>query len=99
MTAKPRSIFHFLVGAHTLPIEQGRIGMPKHICADAHFVPQMLSEEPHCVFHCPHFQGLWQQHAEIVQESHDAMTSLMWHKEQISVCALVLAVVDEAQTA
>ncbi len=28
----------------------------------------------HCVFDCPHFQGLRQQHAEIFQYSHDAMS-------------------------
>ncbi len=53
----------------------------------------------HCVFDCPHFQGFWQQHAEIFQDSHDAMRSLMWHNDQKSVCALVLAIVNEAQTA
>ncbi len=32
------------------------------------------------------------------QDSHDAMRSLMWHNDQKSVCALVLAIVNEAQT-
>ncbi len=40
----------------------------------------------------------WQQHAMIFKESHDAMRSVMWHKDQKSVCALVLAIVNEAQT-
>ncbi len=53
----------------------------------------------HCVFDCRHFEGLRQQHAGIFQDSHDAMRSLMWHKDQKSVCALVLAIVNEAQTA
>ncbi len=34
----------------------------------------------------------------IFQDSHEAMRSLMCHKEQKSVCALVLAIVNEAQT-
>ncbi len=59
----------------------------------------MLSATAHCVFDCRHFQGLRQQHAEMFQDSHDAMRSLMWHKDQKSVCALVLAIVNEAQTA
>ncbi len=50
------------------------------------------------VFDCPHFQGLRQQHAEIFRDSHDAMRSVMWHKDQKSVCAVVLAIVNEAQT-
>ncbi len=29
-------------------------------------------------------------------DSHDAMRSLKWHKEQNFVCALVLAIVNEA---
>ena len=32
------------------------------------------------------------------KDSHDAMRSVMWHKDQKSVCALVLAIVNEAQT-
>ena len=58
----------------------------------------MSGDERHCVFDCPHFQGLLQQHAEIFGDSHDAMRSIMWHKDQKSVCALVLAIVNEAQT-
>ncbi len=50
------------------------------------------------MFDCPHFQGLGQQHAMIFRDSHDAMRSVMWHKDQKSVCALVLAIVNEAQT-
>ncbi len=45
-------------------------------------------------FDCPRSQGLRQQHAEIFQDSHDAMRSLMWHNDQKSVCALLLAIVD-----
>ncbi len=59
-----------------------------------------LFDERHCVFDCPHFQGLRKQHAGMFQDSHDAMImrSLMWHMDQKSVCALVLAIVNEAQT-
>ncbi len=57
-----------------------------------------LGDERHCVFDCPHFQSLRQQHAMIFRDSHDAMRSVMWHKDQKSVCALVLAIVNEAQT-
>ncbi len=57
-----------------------------------------IGDERHCVSDCPHFQGLRQQHAMIFKESHDAMRSVMWHKDQKSVCALVLAIVNEAQT-
>ena len=50
------------------------------------------------VLDCPRFQGLRQQNVEIFQDSHDAMRSLMWHKDQKAVCALLLAIVNEVQT-
>ncbi len=53
----------------------------------------------HCVSDCPHFQGLRQQLAGTYQDPHDAMRSLMWHKDQKPVCDLVSAIVNEAQTA
>ncbi len=98
---KLRSIFHFRVGAHSLPVEQGRIQMPKvprHLRRCTFCATNAIGDERHCVFDCPHFQGLRQQHAMIFKESHDAMRSVMWHKDQKSVCALVLAIVNEAQT-
>ncbi len=98
---KLRSIFHFRVGAHSLPVEQGRIAMPKvprHLRRCTFCATNAIGDERHCLFDCPHFQGLRQQHAEIFRDSHDAMRSVMWHKDQQSVCALVLAIVNEAQT-
>ncbi len=42
--AKLRSIFHFQLGAHSLPVEQGRIEMPQVPFAQTGaFVPPMLS--------------------------------------------------------
>ncbi len=93
--------FHFRVGAHSLSVEQGRIEMPKvprHLRRCTFCATTAIGDERHCVFDCPHFQGLRQQHAEIFRDSHDAMRSVMWHKDQKSVCALVLAIVNEAQT-
>ncbi len=98
---KLRSIFHFRVGAHSLPVEQGRIQMPKvprHLRRCTFCATTAIGDERHCVFDCPHFQGLRLQHAEIFRDAHDAMRSVMWHKDQKSVCALVLAIVNEAQT-
>ncbi len=67
------------------------------VCAYA--CARAIGDERHSVFDCPHFQGLRQQHAQIFQDFHDARRSLMWHKDQKSVCALVLAIVNKAQTA
>ncbi len=52
----------------------------------------VIGDGRHFVFDCPHFQGLRQKHAQISQ---DSMRSLMWHKDQKPV----LAIVNEAQTA
>ncbi len=97
-------IFHFRVGANSLPVEQGRIDMPKvprHLRRCTFCATNAIGDERHCVFDCPHFQGLRQQHkqhAEIFTDSHDAMRSVMWHKDQKSVCALVLAIVNETDS-
>ncbi len=37
-------------------------------------------------------------HLNIHQTLINAMRSVMWHKDQKSACALVLAIVNEAQT-
>ncbi len=80
---KLRSIFHFLVGAHSWPVEQGRNEMPqvpRHLCRCTFCAANAIGDERHCVFDCPHFQGLrqlLQQCAELFQDFHDAMRSLM----------------------
>ncbi len=40
---------------------------------------------------------LRQQHGGLSQDLRDVIRSFMWHKDQKSVCALVLDVVKEAQ--
>ncbi len=99
---KLRPISRIRVGAHSLPVEQGRIEMPqvpRHLRRCTFCATNAIGDACHCLFDCPHLQGLWQQHAEVFQDSHDAMSSLMRHNDQKSVCALVLAIVNEAQTA
>ncbi len=60
------------------------------ICAGAPFcATTAIGDERHCVFDCPHFQGLRQQHAGIFRDSHDAMRSVMWHKDQKFVYSLL----------
>ncbi len=68
---KLRSIFHFRVGAHSLPIEQGRIEVPqvpRHLRRCTFCATNAIGDERHCVVDCPRFQGLWQQHAEEEEE-------------------------------
>ncbi len=48
------------------------------------------SDERHCVFDCPDFQGLM-RHAGIFQDidSNDAMRSLMWHTDQLGLLKIL----------
>ncbi len=49
------------------------------------YTTSAVGDERPCVFNCPRFQGLWQQHAGMFQDYHDAMWSFLWHREQKSV--------------
>ena len=97
---KLRLIFHFRMGSHSLPIEQGRLGrlsVPRHLRRCTFCTTRAVGDERHCIFDCPRFCELRQEHADLFGDAH-AMRSLMWHKDQKSVCALILAIVSEAQT-
>ena len=101
------SIFHFRMGSHALPVEQdrlGRLAVPMHLCRCTFCTSQAVLDERHCLFDCPHFGGLRFEHAQLFEQAHGAigamptMPSLMWHKNPKSVCAMILAIVNEAQT-
>ena len=98
---KLRSILHFRMGSHALPVEQGRLdrpAVPRHLRRCTFCTTRAVGDERHCLFDCPHFGGLRSEHAQLFHEAHGAMRSLMWHKNQKSVCAMILAIVNEAQT-
>ena len=97
------SIMHFRMGSHSLPIEQGRLNrppVPRHLrrCTFCTTRDVDIGDEKHCVSVCPCFDGVRQRHAELFSDACYSMRSLMWHKDQKSVCAVVLAIVLEAQT-
>ena len=69
------------------------ICVPSTLCTTS-----ALGDERHYVFDCPHFGGLRLTHAELFRDAAGAMKSLVWHKDQQAVCALLLAIVAEAQT-
>ncbi len=71
------------------------VSMPGHALRGRHTRPAESCTQS-CTLWVPNMS--WQQHAEIFRDSHDAMRSVMWHKDQKSVCALVLAIVNEAKT-
>ena len=57
-----------------------------------HRQPVGPGDERHCIFDCPRFCELRQEHADLFGDAR-AMRSLMWHKDPKSVCALILAIV------
>ena len=98
---KLRSLVHFRMGCHSLPIEQGRLArphVPRRLRRCTLCTTCALGDERHYVFDCPRFAGLRLTHAELFQDASGAMKSLVWHKDQEDVCALLLAIVAQAQT-
>ena len=86
------------MGCHSLPIEQGRLARP-HVPRQLRWLRRCtfcatcaLGDERHCGFDCPHFAGLRLTHAELFEDALGAMKSLVWHKDQQAVCALLLSI-------
>ena len=97
---KLRSILHFRMGSHALPVEQCRLdrqAVPRHLRRCTFCTTRAVEDERHCL-DCPSFGDLRSEHARLFHEAHDAMRSLMWHKNHKSVCAMILAIVNEAET-
>ena len=83
------------------PVEQGRLdrpAVPRHLRPCTFCTTRAVGDERHCLFDCPHLGDLRSEHAQLFDEAHGAMRSLMWHKNEKSVCAMILAIVNEAQT-
>ena len=82
---KLRLLLHFGMGCHSLPIEQGRLGnfsVPRHLRRCTLCTARAVGDERHCVFDCPCFCDLCQEHARLFDDAHCAMRCLMWHKDQ-----------------
>ena len=98
---KLRLLFHFRMGSHMLPVEQGRLArpcIPRNLRRCTFCTTAALGDERHCVFESPHFWGVRQSCARLFDDAHGAMRTLMWHKDQKAVSALILAICAEAQT-
>ncbi len=85
---KLRAIVHFRVGTHSLPT------VPRHLRRCTFCTTGAMGDKRHCVYDCPHFQGLWQQHADILHDFHDAIMEvfLVFHAAQgpkICLCSCV----------
>ncbi len=96
---KLRSLFHFRMGSHSLPVEQGRLarpGVPRHLRSCTFCPDRALGDEQHCNFDCPCFNGHRLSFAQLVDDAHGAMRTLVWHQDQKAVSALILAICTEA---
>ncbi len=63
----------------------------------ATFCPgRALGDERHCIFECPRFDGHRLNFPQLFDGAHDAMRTLVWHKDQKAVSALILAICTEA---
>ncbi len=52
---KLRVLFHFRMGSHSLPVEQGRLarpGMSRHLHSCTFCPGRALGDERHCIFEC-----------------------------------------------
>ncbi len=72
---------------------------PRHLRRCTFCATNAIGDERHCVFDCPYFQGLRQQHTEIFQDSHDAMEFHVAQGPEVCLCSFVLAIVIAGQTA
>ncbi len=103
MGARSLPIEQGRIGAPRVPRHLPQFARAPHLSlAEAHFLPPILSAVPalpppaagknlkiQCIFDCPRFQSLRQSHAKVCQDSYDTTRSVMWHKDQSSVCDLV----------
>ena len=83
------------------------LAVPRHLRRCTFCTTRAVEDERHylskCLFACPRFgatktKSLRSEHAQLFHEAHGAMHSLitlMWHKNQKSVCAMSLAIVNE----
>ena len=77
----------------------GRLAaVPRHLRRCTFCTTRAVGDERHCLFDCPRFGDLRSEHAQLFHDAHGAMRSLMWHKNQKFVCAMILAIVNEAET-
>ena len=87
------------MGLHSLPVEQGRLarpGVPRHLRSCTFCPDRALGDKRHCIFDCLRFDGHRLSFAQLFDDAHGAMRTLVWHKDQKAVSALILAIYTEA---
>ena len=99
---KLRSLIQFQ-GCHSLPVEQGLPGRLRLVCygscASALCALPVLGVMNVIMSSTVHMLlALGSRMRSCFEEASGAMKSLVWHKDRQAVCALLLAIVTQAQT-
>ena len=83
------------MGAHLLPIEQGRhLHLPRHsrICRLCH--TGALGDERHMLLECSALSDVRAQFSSLISECSGVMASLMWGKDQLLLSKYIIAYLD-----
>ena len=85
-----RVLLRFRVGAHSLPVVQGRrTGAPRaqRLCLLCD--QRAVGDERHMVFECPALQGVWDKYAALFVDGASTMQQFMWQQDVIGVAHFV----------
>ncbi len=94
-TAKLQRILRFRMGAHLLPIEQGRhLRLPRHsrICRLCH--TGALGDERHMLLECSALSDLRAEFSTLVSACSGVMARLMWSKDQLLLSRYIIRCLD-----
>ena len=94
-TAKLQRIIRFRMGAHLLPIEQGRhLRLPRHsrICRLCH--TGALGDERHMLLECSALSDLRAEFSTLVSACLGVMARLMWSKDQLLLSRYIIRCLD-----
>ena len=94
--AKLHRLLRFRMGAHMLPIEQGRhVRLPRsrrvcRLCRTG-----ALGDERHMLLECSALAGLRQQYSALMSECSGVMARLVWAEDQPLVSRYIIACLDK----
>ena len=92
-------LFRFRLGAHSLPVEQGRrCGHSRIARACPHCAGQHVGDERHLIFECPAFDHIGRQHGRLFADAHSAMLLFMWRQNQMEASSCLLRLLSEHES-
>ena len=91
-----RLLMQFRIGSHSLPVEQGRPAIPRHLHRCTFCGTGAPGDERHLVFDCPHFAHVRRQFKSLSDDADGTMQLFFWHTNQKAVCRCLNAILDLA---